>query len=352
MSHTLKTETLQRIIAIDGELQKMRERLDDPRLFQIYSKSLREAKTANEQVLTEILASENQNVDRWVVLKGEAISVGGGKLGTFANFLKRFQLASRHIAAVLRNDGDIGGRFSKMIEVSTSYSLDAFAPGSLKLGLSRAKVPVDVDFHQVELSQEEEFSKIKSAIKEAEDKRNLGMEAIDVLADILKIADEENKELFEQYKENFGVHGVLRIFHYVGTMLPNGIDSVGIGKTLSDVTTFSSESVKRLKTLAKDLGMEGVYVSGFGDVHMVDHLSKKIGINDISWDIEYEMKNVEAFYKEEPGVMLGKLLDMKELVQFSGKLEFNEKGVPSRLELDSIDILSASGEEEETILFS
>lgn len=330
-------DILERVAVLNTRLEELKQEFEgEPMLYKIYSQSISYELGLLADKVREAFAAVDTRTDIWISLKGEAFGAGSGPVDIVVNFLNNFRIAAKHTASALMGVAHTGGRFLREIEAATTFDIVATAPGSLQIGLARPQLNIETP-PSLELF---ELTYMSETILKAQEQSELGIKAIQSLLLALEASESENA--LNTLRHELGDHGTLRVIYHARSLFARGIDQIEFsGNVLGRSSSYSSQTRDKLKALGESLVEAERYVSGVGIVRMLDldRKSLRLEFTRIESLPGLDTMNAEYDVELEPIAPV-----MGQAVTFSGSLAFDQRGIPQRLKLDSLDLLDTTNE--------
>lgn len=334
MNTTALREDLEQIEAVEARLSALTEEFAHaPQLLAIYSQPLSYRLNLLRNRLKEHATLADEDTDVWIRLTGPAIGAGSAPMELLTAFMDRFRIATKHAVSALQGVAHTSGRFLGEVEAATNFQLVATAPGSFRLGLqgaplARVRHPPGVDLFQIDV--------VADAIRAAQASRALGLQGIGLLIQALEAADDPLA--LQQLRATVEDHGTLRILYHARSLFPRGVDGVEFsGGPVGAPRRFGAAVKDRLREIGEGLVQTERYIGGVGVVQALDVSRRTLRIDYAKLPDLPEISSVSADYPEG----LERVVDrvVRQHVAFAGTLVFDQKGVPQRLSLDSLEVI-------------
>lgn len=311
---------------LQSRLDEMRtEYADEPDLYAMYSQSLlHNLRILRQKARQELSAPDDADV--WISLNGPQFGNGSGPMSVVSTFFSKFRVASKHCASALQGETQQPGRFTNEVESAVSFNMTQFAPGSLRIGLSkntrssvRSSLLTVYDLEQVS--------------DEAITEQNLGMRAIRTLVLSLRAAQDDGA--LARLRDELSDHGTLRVLYHARFLFPAGVQEVEFsGRWIEEQQSFPASITDELRRIADDLVQEERTVSGVGVLRMIDAKSESLRFDRVRVE---GFPGIETIKGDYAGVTAENIAYyLNKMVSFSGLLHFSDRGVPQKVFVDTL----------------
>ena len=290
----------------------------------------------------EIIFVDEEEPDIWIRLKGERFKNGRAPLGVVGSFFQKLQSANQHSLAILGKVKHEGIRITKETKNLAEIDFAVAAPGSLKLGFKRPSPKKYLEkFDDFQLIDIDKYIK---ALEEAEEKSNLSIEGINLLARAIVAAEDE--EEFEKLKlEINNMENLVKLLFYAREITPasnSPIESMEIsGSKLNHskgIIPITKHTRLKLREKANNLIKNESYIQATGIVREIDLDNYRFRIHNVTTDEkEYEQIECRVQRDEYTEEELQKILNKS--IKISGILVLSEKGEVRWINIDRIDTL-------------
>ncbi|MCZ8520166.1 MULTISPECIES: hypothetical protein [Paenibacillus] len=343
-------ETIAQLKKARKSLENLRSKFQDqPNVLGFYEPSAVFVVDRLENQLSNLLSQEtgvnfkpssetDNSADLWIRIEGEDFEGGKGPIGQVGNFLTKLNNANRNVISLIEHKKGIKKKNSDI----PSFNLVATAAGSLKLGLKKPDINIEIEeqSNQMELFSPEEqdpWDKFKNAIEDS----RAATQSMKVL--VKAIASVHNENALTELMADFEDKEVIKIIHYAKELAPSNRSSIdfvsiegndiGVSEKIirTDKTTRKILTEHAKKLLPSTEYIEGTAVIGVADVHNKMLIARPLKYNNIVHD-EIRCLFLKPVTPEEIKEFLN------EMVTISGYIIYDKSGRLLRLEIDEIEI--------------
>lgn len=348
----IKCEVMQKAILqlrdAEENLKRIEETYkDEPFLLKLYQPSAvyLVAQLKNElrsYIDKDIIFVDEEEPDIWIRLQGEQFKNGRAPLGVVGSFFQKLQSANQHALMILGKVKQNGLRINKETKNLAEIDFAVAAPGSLRLGFKKPSPRKYLDkLDDTQLINIDEFI---NKLNEAEEKSNLSIEAINLLAKAIAAAEDENE--FQSLKNEINdMENLLKLLFYAREITPvynSPIESIEISgaklKYKDKIIPITKQTRIKLKEKATNLIENQTYIEATGVVREIDLDNYRFRIHNVATDDKiYEQIECRVLREDYKECELQQILNKN--IKISGILVLSQKGEVRWINVDRIDQL-------------